>query len=140
MGMLKIASYVVICFLVLAVQRVQACDDPKSCLEISATYCANPWDGNEGPNWGAAAYQADQEALRQCYPYQIKRITDYKYEDYKGCRTGFFGSKASAQYQCASAGTPNMGTWDGACGVRASYQCRRHPKFGELCACFPNRR
>lgn len=74
---------------------------PTEPFEVRGTDCANPWNGWEQPNFGAAASQADTLALKICYPYQAHRIVEYRfYEDHQ-CPPGRHPSVATAQYRCA---------------------------------------
>jgi hypothetical protein len=70
-------------------------------FQTLGTYCANPWDGKEGPDFEAAQRQADQKALEQCYPLQIRRISAYQNGTFQRCPEHFWGSQAIATYSCA---------------------------------------
>jgi hypothetical protein len=70
-------------------------------FQATGTYCANPWDGNEGPNYEAAQRQADQTAMRQCYPFQARRTSNYQNGTFDKCPQYFWGSQAAAIYSCA---------------------------------------
>ena len=83
-------------------------DDPSRApqaglsIEVKGFSCANPWNGEEGPNFASAMRDADRKANEKCYPFQAGRISEYKLNsDNSICRAYLFGATASAFYNCA---------------------------------------
>jgi hypothetical protein len=70
-------------------------------FQATGTYCANPWDGKEGPDYEAAQTQADKAALQRCYPFQIQRVSNYQNGVFNQCSAHYWGSQATATYSCA---------------------------------------
>ncbi|RYZ79101.1 MAG: hypothetical protein EOP06_27830, partial [Proteobacteria bacterium] len=69
-------------------------------FELTGHYCANPYY-YDGPSESGARADADNQAIRLCYPYQFRRTSDYEYVQAGRCQNQYYGSAQKALYVCA---------------------------------------
>lgn len=71
-------------------------------VTVTGRSCANPWNGHEGPNYGAAMADADKMAAAACSPFEATRKGDYQLiGELEDCPSGYWGAQATATYQCS---------------------------------------
>jgi hypothetical protein len=96
---MKLALFTTTILLAATVQASECYDRDPAAFEVTGKNCMNPY--NDGPEVRYAESNADDQAAKICYPFQALRISQFAHGKPNDCRAHYYGSLATATYECA---------------------------------------
>lgn len=97
---MKHALFLTATLLAATVQASECYDRDPAAFETTGKHCNNPYNG-DGAEPLSAEKNADAHAAKICYPFQALRISYFTHTTPNDCRPHYYGSQATATYECA---------------------------------------